>query len=70
MDKGGWCMMPFATSKAKIILSQDDIAKAVEFWLNEKIMRLPCKIAGMVESRVNDRSTFEVEFQMTEKEIV
>lgn len=55
--------MKFVSGSAKITLSQNDIAKAVEFWLNEKVLRFPCEISKLFETRVNHYSTFEITLQ-------
>lgn len=55
--------MAFVEGKAQLVLSQNDVAKAIEFWLNSEILKFPCKVTGLAESRVNSRSTFDVEFQ-------
>ena len=29
---------------AKLILAPDDISKAVQYWLNEKVLKFPCEV--------------------------
>ena len=48
------------TDNMKIVLSQADMAKAVKFWLNNKVLSTPCEVINLVESRTNQVSTFEV----------
>ena len=47
----------------KIELCQDLMCRAMEYWLEQKILRFPCRVSKMVESRVNETSTFAVEVQ-------
>jgi len=53
-------MSEFTKGNVQITLSQEDMAKAVEYWLNERIFKQPCTVIKMFESRVNTRSTFEI----------
>lgn len=57
----------FANGVSKITLSQFDIAKAVEFWLNEKILKVPCTVVEFQESSVNYSSTFTVGLKEVEE---
>ena len=54
-------MSEFANGVSKLELSKNDIAKAVEFWLNEKVLKVPCEVADMEKSdRPFSVATFEI----------
>lgn len=48
----------------EIRLTQADMAEAVQFWLNERVMQNPVIVEGMKQTTVNEWSTFMVEFKL------
>lgn len=58
-------MAEFAHGAAKMELSQHDIAKAVEFWLNERVLKHPCQVTGVAQKNATQWKTlaFTVELQ-------
>jgi hypothetical protein len=50
----------FAKGNVQITLSQEDVAKAVEYWLNKKILKEPCAVVAMSERRVDAKRTFDL----------
>lgn len=50
----------FNKGETEIRLSQQDMARAVEFWLNAKFVKVPIKVSRMVESKTNFHATFAV----------
>ena len=61
--------MEFATGNAKIELSQMDVARAVEFWLNEKILRRPCRVINMARSGTTQWQSVSFEVGLEEVEV-
>jgi phosphopantothenoylcysteine synthetase/decarboxylase len=49
-----------ATGKVDVILQQEEMARAVEFWLNERVVRVPCRVETMHSAVVNNRATFTI----------
>lgn len=47
----------------KLILSQSDMAKAVEYWLNEKIMKVPVDVISLTETKVGRTATFHIKVE-------
>ena len=43
-------MSEFANGVSKLELSREDIAKAVEFWLNAKVLKVPCEVTSMAKT--------------------
>lgn len=53
--------MELTEGTTKLELSQADVAQAVQFWLNERILRMPCNVIGIVRSGAGwQPATFEV----------
>jgi len=51
----------FANGNAILTLTQADLAAAVEFWLNEKILKVPCEVVRFEKTEAQFRTTtFEV----------
>jgi hypothetical protein len=46
-------MGEFQSGDAKLELSQADIARAVEYWLNKRILRQPCVVHDLKVSTAN-----------------
>ena len=63
-------MAEFAHGAAKMELSQHDIAKAVEFWLNARVLKHPCQVTGMSQNNATQWKvlTFTVDLQELEPE--
>ena len=57
--------MEFADGAAKLELSQTDVARAVEFWLNERILKQRCIVTGLTRAGTNQWSatTFNVKLE-------
>jgi len=57
--------MEFAEGAAKLELSQGDVAKAVEFWLNERILKQRCIVTGLKQANSNQWQsvTFHVKLE-------
>ena len=70
-------MAEFQSGDARLELSQADIARAVEYWLNERILRQPCVVHDVKVANSNQWQsvTFRVtivedaEFAMVEREV-
>ena len=54
----------YVSEAALMTLSHTDMQKAVEYWLNNKVMRYPCRVTDMKEVKAptyeNQYSTFEI----------
>ena len=48
--------------KTLIQLSQGDICAAIEYWLNELILKVPCEVSGVRELQVMEGGRFEIIF--------
>jgi len=59
-------MMEFAAGVAKLELSQADVARAIEFWLNERILRTPCQVTGLTPSGQNTWRPVKFEIMLAE----
>jgi hypothetical protein len=59
--------MEFAEGAAKLELSQGDIARAIEFWLNERILKRRCIVVGLKQANSNQWQT--VAFQVDLEEV-
>ena len=53
----------FEHQEAQITLSQQDMARAIEYWLNEKVVKIPIIVIGMSESKLNYNGTFTIKFK-------
>jgi len=53
-------MNEFADGVARLTLSQRDLSKAVEFWLNSCILKNPVTVIDFEESKTNFSSTFSI----------
>lgn len=56
-------MAELADGTAKLELSQRDVARAVEFWLNERVLKIPCAVRGVtLKGRTEwSATTFDVD---------
>ena len=52
-----------------IDLSPADMNKAVEYWLNEVILKEPCKVLGIEAASMAGGSSFKVEWTENEEAI-
>lgn len=56
--------MQFAKGNAKLVLSQENVALAVEFWLCEKVLKNKCRVVGLKKvSDVGQWYEFEVSLE-------
>ena len=57
--------MEFAQGAAKLELSQHDIAKAVEYWLNERVLKQRCQVTGLTQANRNQWQpvSFQIELE-------
>lgn len=56
--------MTFAKGNAKLILSQEDVALAIEYFLNEKVLKSKCKVTGLNDIvKANQWYEFEVSLE-------
>ena len=58
--------MEFAHGAAKLELSQYDIAKAVEFWLNERVLKQRCQVTGLKQANSNQWQTVKFHVEVEE----
>ena len=63
-------IVEFADGEAKLELSEGDISRAVEFWLNERILRNPCVVSGLKQANSTQWQaiTFYVSFNERQEE--
>ena len=58
--------MEFAKGAAKLELSQHDIAKAVEFWLNERVLKQRCQVTGLKQANSNQWQSVSFHIELEE----
>jgi hypothetical protein len=48
------------TTTMEIKLTQEEMCKAVEYWLNESVLTTPVVVSKMVQTTVNQYSHFDL----------